>query len=156
MASLALLAVIPPQAAAVEGVVTFGAPAELVEGAAALERRRYADGVALTEAGLRQVTSADQRASGLNNLCAGYTALQRYDTAVRHCTASLALDDRSWQAYNNRALAYIGLGLLHLARLDVQRGLELQPESLPLWQVRAMVEQAARQQTEVRRSRSRT
>jgi tetratricopeptide (TPR) repeat protein len=140
---IALLLVVAFAAAVRADETVLGANPDLVAGAAALERGRYEEGVALTRAGLVTVVSREQRASGLNNLCAGYTALGLYDAAIVHCTESLALDEARWQAYNNRALAYLGKGMLRLARRDVARGLELNPLAQRLLQVAAMVEEAA-------------
>lgn len=129
--------------AAADSTFTLGVDPDLVAGAEALQLGRFEEGVALTEAGLGAAVTPDQRASALNNLCAGYVALRRYDIAVVHCSESLDLAP-GWQAYNNRAIAYLGQGLLKMARRDVLRGLRLNPDGERLQQVRAMVEQASR------------
>lgn len=129
--------------AAADSTLTLGVDPDLVAGAEALQLGRFKEGVALTESGLRGAVTVDQRASALNNLCAGYTALRRYDIAVIHCSESLGISPR-WQAYNNRAIAYLGQGLVKMARRDVLRGLQLNPDAERLQQVRAMVEEAAR------------
>ncbi len=130
--------------AAVAGDTTLLGPnPDLVAGAEALQRGRFAEGIARTRAGLDAFVSADERASGLSNLCAGYIALRQYDVAIVHCSEALALNRGSWQAYNNRALAYLGKGMVRLARRDVRRGLALNPQAQRLLQVAALVEEAA-------------
>src|SRR3990172_3730689 len=100
------------------GTGTLGAGPDLVAGAAALQLGRFEQGIELTRAGLDRVVTPLERASALNNLCAGYTALRQYDVAIVHCSASLDLHPGGWQAYNNRALAYLGSGMAQLARRD--------------------------------------
>jgi Flp pilus assembly protein TadD len=123
--------------------VVIGPNPDLVEGAEALQRGDFETGVRLTRAGLALAVTGAERAAGLNNLCAGYTALARYDLAIVHCTESLELDGTRWQPYSNRALAYLGKGMLTLARRDVTRGLELAPYAQRLLQVAALVQEAA-------------
>jgi tetratricopeptide (TPR) repeat protein len=141
---IALLLVLAAASAPADETV-LGPNPDLVAGAAALERGRYEEGVELTRTGLSAVVSSDMRASALNNLCAGYTALRQYDLAIVHCTESLQIDENRWQAYNNRALAYLGKGMVQLARRDVLRGLEISPMAQRLLQVAAVVEEAVAQ-----------
>lgn len=121
----------------------LGPDPDLVAGAEALLSGRFEEGVSLTQTGLNHVVTSEQRTAGLTNLCAGYTALRRYELAVVHCTEALTLDPQRWQAYSNRALAYLGQGRVRLARLDVIRGIELAPKAQRLLQVAALVEEAA-------------
>jgi tetratricopeptide (TPR) repeat protein len=125
-------------------MVTLGVNPDLAAGAAALQRGRFEEGIARTQAGLDSVIPPGHRASALSNLCAGLTALRQYDIAIVHCSASLEADPGNWQAYNNRALAYLGKGLLRLARRDVRRGLRINPGGENLRRVEAMVEDAER------------
>ena len=125
-----------------DGVFTLGVDGDLVAGADALSRGRFEEGIELTASGLGSAISRDQRASALNNLCAGHAALRRYAIAVVYCSESLDLEP-GWQAYNNRAIAYLGQGLVRLARRDVELGLALNPGDERLLQVRAMVEERA-------------
>lgn len=138
----ALTAGAPGWLPAAESTYTLGAHPDLVAGAEALQLGRFELGIARTLSGLEAVVTPDQRASGLNNLCAGYTALRKYDIAIVHCSASLEISAGNWQVYNNRALAYLGKGMTRLARRDVRRGLKLNPNAEKLRQVEAMVEQA--------------
>jgi tetratricopeptide (TPR) repeat protein len=137
----ALTATAVPVAA--DSTFTLGVNPDLVAGSEALLLGRFEEGIALTQTGLGAFVTPDQRASALNNLCAGYTGLRRYDIAIVHCSESLKLDPGSWHAYNNRALAYLGKGLVKLARRDVRRGLRLNPGAERLLKVQGMVEAAA-------------
>lgn len=121
----------------------FGADPNLLAGAEALRLGRFQEGITLTQAGLNGSVGSDQRASALNNLCAGYVGLYQYDIAIVHCSEALELDPVNWQAYNNRAIAYLGKGLIRLARRDVRRGLQLNPDSDRLHRVEILVEEAA-------------
>ena len=143
---LLLVAVGTPGMAAADSMVTLGVSEDLVAGAEALQRGRYEEGIARTQSGLDGYVTRDDRAAALSNLCAGYTALGKYDIAVVHCSASLELDP-GWQAYNNRALAYLGKGLVRLARRDVGRGLALNPQGDRLLRVQGLVEEAARRRS---------
>ena len=136
-----LLTVGAGDTALADSSVMFGVSPELIAGAQALQRGQYEEGIALTQSGLEQFVTSEDRAAGLSNLCAGFIALRKYDIAVVHCSASLELHPR-WQAYSNRALAYLSKGLVRLARRDCQDGLSLNPEGEPLLRVRALVEEA--------------
>ena len=133
----------PVAAGAAESFAYFGVNPDLVAGAEALERGRFAAGVEHTLAGLRVEISPDQRASALNNLCAGYVGLGQYDLAIVHCSEALQLDPGSWQALNNRAIAYLAKRQWRLARRDAGKGLALNPASEKLQRVWQMVEEAA-------------
>jgi tetratricopeptide (TPR) repeat protein len=128
---------------AVESMAYFGVNPDLAAGAEALERGRFSEGVERTLAGLQVEVSPEQRASALNNLCAGYVGLRQYDVAIVHCSAALNLEPGSWHALNNRAIAYLGKGQLRLARRDVLMGLRLNPDSEKLQRVSGMVDEAA-------------
>jgi hypothetical protein len=140
---IGLLTAVGGALASADSTVTFGVNAELVAGADALQRGRYEEGITRTQAGLDSFVTREQRAAALSNLCAGYTALGKYDIAVVHCSASLQLDP-GWQAYNNRALAYLGKGLIRLAGRDCTEGLILNPDSEQLLRVKVLVEEAGR------------
>jgi len=140
LAALTLLAA--AALAAAESSVIFGPHPDLVAGAEALRVGRFEQGIEHTLAGLESAMTPQQRVAALNNLCAGHAGLRQYDTAVVYCSAALDIDPRSWQAYNNRALAYLGKGLLRLARRDLRRGLQLNPDAEHLRQVEALVDEA--------------
>ncbi|MDJ0929345.1 MAG: tetratricopeptide repeat protein, partial [Gammaproteobacteria bacterium] len=55
------------------------------------------------------------------------------------CDEALRLRPRFWNAYNNRALAWLALGHLVNARADLEAGLALNPNSRNLEKVRVML-----------------
>lgn len=138
-----LLALGAGEAVLADSSVTFGVSPELAAGAEALRRGQFEVGIALTQSGLEQFVTSEDRAGGLSNLCAGYIGLRKYDIAVVHCSAALQLRPR-WQAYSNRALAYLSKGLIRLAERDCQEGLVLNPDSELLLRVKGLVEEAVR------------
>ena len=101
--------------------------------------------IGLTVAGLKFEASQQNRASGLSNLCAGYTALKQYTNAIESCNQALIIENRNWHAFNNRALAYLGRGEIDAAKRDLQEGLRLNPDSGKLREVAEMIEARERQ-----------
>ena len=128
-------------AQASESLLVFGPNEHLAAGAFALQTGDYEEGVRLTQLGLKTEKSRRDRATGLNNLCAGLVGLRRYGEALAACDESHALNDNNWRLYNNRSLAYLGLGKFDRARIDMNRGLELNPGSRKLSQVSRMINQ---------------
>jgi len=124
----------------VEGITVFGISAELAEGAEAIRSGDYRRGIRLTLLGLSAEVSPRQRAVALSNLCAAFTGDDQHEEAIRRCAAALELDPRRWQAYNNRALAYLGLGDLEAAERDVATGLSINPESTMLRRVQQLLD----------------
>lgn len=115
--------------AAAESSLAFGPAAGLSDGARALFAGDYDNGIALTQAGLKQATARRERAAGLSNLCAGYVGSEEYDLAIAACTQAIELRPSNWRAFNNRALAHLAKGDLRAARADVTAGMALNPES---------------------------
>jgi tetratricopeptide (TPR) repeat protein len=107
----------------------IGANAMLSEGAAALTREDWKRGIELTQLGLGMVLSSDDRAAALANLCAGFAALKDFKTALGYCDQSVAISDANWRTWQNRAAANLGLGNIEEALQDIQRGLQLNPDS---------------------------
>jgi tetratricopeptide (TPR) repeat protein len=128
-------------AQASESLVVFGPNEHLAAGAFALQTGDYEEGVRLTRLGLKVEKSRRDRATGLNNLCAGLVGLRRYSEALAACNESYELNDNNWRLYNNRSLAYLGLGKVERARVDMNRGLDLNPGSKKLLQVSQMINQ---------------
>src|SRR5690606_13287659 len=95
-----------------------GNPA-LASGASALEKGDIQEGIRLTLEGLQGPTDPRERAAGHSNLCAGYALLKRWDEALRHCNAALALDNANWRTFNNRAAVMVGKGNYDLAIQDI-------------------------------------
>jgi tetratricopeptide (TPR) repeat protein len=101
----------------------------LADGATALMNGHWERGVELTQMGLTFAISQEDRASALANLCAGYTALKKYQRALESCDQSLAISADNWRTWQNRAAANLGLDKIEESLQDIQRGLQLNPDS---------------------------
>jgi tetratricopeptide (TPR) repeat protein len=121
---------------------SLGVNPDLSAGAQALQFGDYEEGIRLTQLGLKATIRPNDRIGALSNLCAGYVGNREYEEALRYCNRALRLDDRNWHAYNNRSLAYLGLDQVDKARSDLERGLELNPQSSSLKIIQRMVERA--------------
>jgi tetratricopeptide (TPR) repeat protein len=128
------------QAQAASGTVLSGGNSLLAEGSIALQAGRIAEGIRLTQAGLKDETDPLEAAIGHSNLCAGYVLLREWTQALEHCNMAIELDRRNWQSFNNRAAVHAGLGEYDLALADVHAGLELEPQSSILQKSLAVVE----------------
>ena len=129
-AALAMLlteAAADPTAAQASTVI--GSNALLTDGAAALTSGDWERGVQLTQMGLAATLSESDRAAAYSNLCAGYAALKKYERALENCDQSVAIDANNWRAWQNRAAAHLGLGKIEESIRDIQRGLQLNPDS---------------------------
>jgi tetratricopeptide (TPR) repeat protein len=126
----------------------IGSNVLLVEGANALSSGDWKRGIQLTELGLATAVSQDDRAAALANLCAGYAALKDFDKALKLCDNSLDLQDRNWRTWQNRAACHLGLGKIEQSMNDVQRGLELNPDSESLQQTLDIIRQYEKRQQE--------
>jgi tetratricopeptide (TPR) repeat protein len=105
-----------------ESTIRFDSERNLSAGAFALEFGRFDKGIWLTQKGLEAPHPRHDRSAGLSNLCAGFVGSEKYALAIVHCTSALELNEKNWQAYNNRGYAYYKLGDLEAARRDVRRG----------------------------------
>ena len=112
--------------------------ADLADGAAALRAGDAAEGVRLTERGLRSARNERDRLAGYSNLCAGLVMLDRYQEALDSCNTAIAIDAGHWRSYNNRALANLKLKRYNEAERDIRRGQELNPDARTLKIVKAM------------------
>lgn len=121
-------------------VVLGGGNSLLAEGSVALQEGRIADGIHLTQAGLKDAADSREAASGHLNLCAGYALLREWALALQECDTAITLDHTNWQSFNNRAAAHAGLGQYDLALADVRSGLALEPQSSTLRKSLAVVE----------------
>ena len=119
--------------------IVLGTEPHLSKGAIALLFGNYDEGIRLTKLGLGAPPDWSDRSGALSNLCAGFAGAAAYDQAIKHCTSAIAINESNWQAYNNRAIAFIGLGLAEEAQEDINRGLELNPESTQLLKVQQLV-----------------
>lgn len=111
----------------------------LADGAEALMRGEWQRGIQLTQMGLTFAISQQDRASALANLCAGFAALKQYQRALEHCDQSIALVNDNWRTWQNRAAANVGLGKIEESLRDIQRGLQLNPDSDSLQKTLAIV-----------------
>ena len=111
----------------------------LADGATALQNRDAKRGVKLTLQGLAVAQGSRERVAALANLCAGYVMLEQLDTALDYCNQAIAINDRSWRAYSNRALVYLRLARYEEAAADVERGQELSPDARILKVVKGLL-----------------
>lgn len=111
----------------------------LYAGSQALVAKQYDEGIRLTKRGLELATLPRDRASALANLCAGYAAKNEPDVAIGYCTESLAINDRNWRAYSNRAYAYYLKRSFDEADQDLDRALLLNPQARQMPEIRGMM-----------------
>ena len=137
LAVVILVVTLPVSAS--ENATVFGPNPDLSAGAFALQMGDYETGVERTRIGLKTEKSRKDRATGLNNLCAGLVGLREYAEAIEACNASAEINGSNWRVYNNRSLAYLGLGRIELARVDLNRGLDLNPGARKLLKVADMI-----------------
>ena len=129
IASLAMGQAAVAQSEQMQASTVLGSNVLLSDGAAALLREDWKRGIELTQLGLAMVLSTDDRAAGLANLCAGFAALKDYKTALGYCDQSVTIASSNWRTWQNRAAANLGLGNVEEALRDIQRGLQLNPDS---------------------------
>lgn len=94
----------------------------LSEGARQLLAGHDEKGVKLTLLGLRAADGKRQEEVALSNLCAGYTNLGDYDTALKYCDLVLVRNDKNWRAYNSKAFIYIHKKQYEAAERELLRG----------------------------------
>jgi tetratricopeptide (TPR) repeat protein len=126
----------------------IGANAMLSEGAAALLSGNWQRGLELTQIGLGQAVSQEDRAAGLANMCAGHAALRQFAKGLEYCNQSLAISDDNWRTWQNRAACYLGLGRIEESLRDLQRGLEINPDSDALQKTLAIAREYEKLQQE--------
>lgn len=150
LVALASILLIPALALAVEpptgqSMTVLGpGNAQLAGGAAALEQGNVDEGIRLTLEGLRAPTDSREKAAGHSNLCAGYALKKRWDEALKHCNAALAIDNANWRTFNNRAAVMVGKGDYDLAIADIRTGLEIAPNSSTLLSSLRIIQQNKR------------
>jgi tetratricopeptide (TPR) repeat protein len=111
----------------------------LADGADALLGGDIDEGVRLTLLGLESAHGLREKTAALSNLCAGYMLLGQPDDSLEYCDRAIAVNDRNWRAYNNRALVYMELERYEEAEADVIRGQELAPRAKSLKVVKGML-----------------
>jgi tetratricopeptide (TPR) repeat protein len=107
----------------------IGSNVLLAEGSAALMSGDWQRGIDLTHLGLASTVSRNDQAAGLANLCAGYAELKQFAKALEFCDQSIEVMENNWRAWQNRAACHLGLGKVEDALQDIQRGLQLNPDS---------------------------
>jgi len=125
----------PPTSATVLG----GANQHLLDAADALRVADAERAIRLSLLGLEESLTPTDRIAALSNLCGAYTLAEQYELAVTRCSEALALDQR-WQAYHNRALAYMHLKRLDDAARDIEAGFAIFPESRLLAKAQAALQ----------------
>ncbi len=111
----------------VAGMVIGPKNLDLHKGAESLLAGRTEEGIELTLRGMLVARGPREEKAGLSNLCAGYTVLGDFDVALDYCEQLLARDDKSWRAYNNRALIYIMTEQFDKALQDLDKAEQLSP-----------------------------
>ena len=119
----------PAETPSASSNTVIGPNVMLADGAEALMRGDWERGVQLTQMGLTFAISQQDRASALANLCAGFAALKQYQRALEHCDQSIELVTDNWRTWQNRAAANLGLGKIEESLRDIQRGLQINPDS---------------------------
>ena len=111
----------------------------LAEGARQLIAGHDEKGIELTLLGLRAADGKSEEGIALSNLCAGYTNLGDYETALRYCDMLLARNDKNWRAYNSKALIYINLKQYDKAESALLKGEAINPDSRSMKIARALL-----------------
>lgn len=111
---------------------------DLANGAAALLRGKHEEGIRLTLAGLAAANGAKEEEIALSNLCAGYTNLGSFQTALKYCDNLLHRNDKNWRAHNSKALIYIYTKQYEKAELSLVKAEALNPGARSLKIARGM------------------
>jgi tetratricopeptide (TPR) repeat protein len=149
--SVALLPSASAETPAASSNTVIGPNVMLADGAEALMRGDWQRGIQLTQMGLTFAVSQQDRASALANLCAGFTAIKQFQRALEHCDQSITIVSDNWRTWQNRAAANLGLVKIEESLRDIQRGLQLNPDSDSLQKTLAI----ARDQEKLQQERMR-
>lgn len=118
----------------------FAQDAEIRAGEQALIAGELESAIELFLAGLPKASTKRNAAAALNNLCAAYGTLGKFDTALEYCDRALVLRPNNWRAYTNRARSLIGIGELEAAIQAANKGLEIAPNARPLHEILALAQ----------------
>lgn len=110
----------------------------LADGARALLGDRYEEGIRLTLAGLKIANNKKEEEIALSNLCAGYTNMGDYSTALKYCDMLLKRNDGLWRAHASKALIYVYTKQYQLAEESLIKGESLNPGARSLKVARAL------------------
>ncbi len=111
---------------------------DLSEGARALLGGRNEEGIRLTLLGLKSANGKKEEEIALSNLCAGYTNLGDYQSALKYCDILLQRNDKIWRAYNSKALIYIYTKQYEKAEQELIKGEALNPDARSMKIARAL------------------
>jgi tetratricopeptide (TPR) repeat protein len=110
----------------------------LAEGARQMIAGHDEKGIELTLLGLRVANGKREEEIALSNLCAGYTNLGDYETALKYCDVLLVRNDKSWRAYNSKALIYINTKQYDKAESALLKGEAINPDARSMKIARAL------------------
>ena len=111
---------------------------DLAEGARQMLAGRDEKGIELTLLGLRVANGKREEEIALSNLCAGYTNLGDYETALKYCDLLLARNEKSWRAYNSKAFIYVDTKQYDKAESVLIRGEAINPGATSMKIARAL------------------
>jgi len=111
---------------------------DLAEGARLLVAGHDKKGIELTLLGLRAADGKKEEEIALSNLCAGYTNLGDYETALKYCDLLLTRNDKSWRAYNSKALIYVDTRQYDKAEVALLKGEAINPGARSMKIARAL------------------
>lgn len=112
---------------------------DLSIGAYALRAGNNEEGIRLTLLGLEAARGKKEEELALSNLCAGYTNLGDYQTALTYCDILLHRNDQYWRAYNSKALIYIFTKQYEKANQALIKGEALNPDARSMKIARALL-----------------
>jgi tetratricopeptide (TPR) repeat protein len=118
--------------------VTGSANSDISAGARALLGGRNEKGIELTLSGLKAANGKKEEEVALSNLCAGYTNLGDYETALKYCDMLLQRNDKKWRAYNSKALIFIYTKQYKKAEQELIKGEALNPNARTMKIARAL------------------
>ncbi|MDX1406338.1 MAG: hypothetical protein R3192_17515 [Woeseiaceae bacterium] len=110
----------------------------LADGARALLGDRYEEGIRLTLIGLKIASNKKEEEIALSNLCAGYTNMGDYSTALKYCDMLQKRNDGLWRVHASKALIYVYTKQYGLAEESLIKGESLNPGAHSLKVARAL------------------
>ncbi len=111
---------------------------DLSAGARALLGGRNEEGIRLTIKGLKAANGKNQEEMALSNLCAGYTNLGDFETALGYCDDLLQRNNKLWRPYNTKALIYIYTKQYEKAEQELIKGEAINPNARSMKIARAL------------------